>query len=512
MAKNHTIDGLKVRNTKAVAPAPSIDGIGTKKKASRVVSSKNTVSLEVSKSTPAKSVEKTAIKKVAPKKVASKKVASKPVEQPKKTVSVDDFLAPVGTFDFDSESGQLKESDEPIKKQAYDELDKKTAKKMQKQAKKNHRLKKKKSKVKTIIVTIILLIIVVALAGGLWLCLWGNDIIMKITGGKSDLFSAIGVLTSDTYEPLKMDENGRTNILIFGTSGYNMEGDEGFGVHDGAQLADSIMAFSVDQNAGDIAMISLPRDLKAPTACTGTGKINETYWCHNQSGDNEQAGAQALMNDVSDILGLDFQYFVHVNWGSLVQIVDILGGITITLDEGIYDYDWTGAVYDPGVAYTIDGAEALGVARARHGTVGGDFSRGNNQQKLLIAIKERIYEKNLSLTDMMSLAGTLGDNLRSSLSLEEIKTAAHLTFDFDFNSIRQIPLVDYDEGIYYFKTANINNISYVIPSAGVGNYYAINNYVAENIKTPLPPEPEAPEEDVEAGAEIDELDPEGAEE
>ena len=54
-----------------------------------------------------------------------------------------------------------------------------------------------------------------------------------------------------------------------------MEGEEGNGVHDGAQLTDSIMAISLDQNTGDIAMLSLPRDLKASPTCTASGKFTE---------------------------------------------------------------------------------------------------------------------------------------------------------------------------------------------------------------------------------------------
>ena len=411
--------------------------------------------------------------------------------------SATDFLSPVNMFEFDSESGQLKQSEEPMKK---------ISKKEMKKSKKNDAefelggKKKKKSKKKTIIWTIILFIIALILGAACWLCLWGNDIIAKITGGQGNVFDALGALMSDTYNPLKADEKGRTNILVFGTSGYNMDGDEGNGTHDGAQLTDSIMMISIDQNTGDIAMTSLPRDLKVSDRCTGTGKVNEVYWCHNQNGDNEAAGANALMETVSTILGVDFQYYIHINWGSLVQIVDTIGGITVTLDEGVYDYDYTGAVYDPGVAYNLNGEQALGLARARHGTTGGDFSRGNSQQKILIGIKDKIYETNLSVIDMMNLASTLGDNLRTNFSIDEIKTAAHLTFEFDFDKMRQIPLVDYEQDIYYFTTGNINGISYVLPTAGDGSYYAVHNYIAENIVTP---EPEPEEEPVEESSEED---------
>ena len=342
--------------------------------------------------------------------------------------------------------------------------------------------KKPVSKARRIITTIVLILVLGVIGTVTWAVLWGNDIIAKITGGRGNIFDAIGALMSgDTYEPLKTDSNKRTNILAFGTSGWDMAGDIGGGVHDGAQLTDSIMAISINQETGDVAMLSLPRDLKASPTCTATGKINEVYWCNNMYGDKEEDGANALMKEVGNILGLEFQYFAHINWGSLVTIVDTLDGIKVTLDEDIADYGSTGAVFSAGVEYTINGEQALGLARARHGTAQGDFTRGNSQQKILMGIKNKLYEKNLSLTDILGLVSSLGDNLRTNLSVSEIKTAAHLTFEFDFNAMRQLPLMDYENGAVFMSYATINEISYVVPAAGVGNYSRIREYVRINL-------------------------------
>ncbi len=369
----------------------------------------------------------------------------------------EDFLQPVQAFDFDEETGELKAAQTPVEESP----------KLKKE-------KKKISKKRKIITSIILFIVLLLIGAVIWLILWGNDIIAKITGGQGNVLSLLN-LTSETYEPLKTDENGRTNILAFGTSGYNMDGEEGNGVHDGAQLTDSIMVISLNQETGDVAMLSLPRDLKVSSTCTATGKINEIYWCNNMDNNDEQAGAEALMNEVGTILGLDFQYYAHLNWGSLVQIVNTLDGINVTLDEDIADYYYTGAVFNAGVEYTIDGEQALGLARARHGTTSGDFTRGASQQKILIGIKDKIFEKNLSLSDIMSLASTLGDNLRTNFSLEEMKTLAHLTFDFDFDTIRQVSLIEPNR---LMTTGDINGISYVLPSGGANYYLKIQDYVA----------------------------------
>ena len=391
--------------------------------------------------------------------------------------SAEDFLTPTQTFNFNEQTGELQASDTPIDphpdKNNQDQEDQDDEPALPTSKKK--KVKKPVSKKRKIITSIILTIVLLLIAGVIWLVIWGNDIIAKITGGQGNIFDLM-TFVEPTYEPLKTDANGRTNLLAFGTSGYNMEGDEGNGVHDGAQLTDSIMVISLNQDTGDIAMLSLPRDLKASPTCTATGKINEVYWCNNMDGNNEQAGAEALMKEVGDILGIDFQYYAHLNWGSLVQIVDQLGGITVTLDEDIEDYYYTGAVFEAGKPYTIDGGQALGLARARHGTIGGDFSRGASQQKILIGIKDKIQTKELSLTDLISLANTLGDNLRTNFNVEELKTIAHLASDLDFESMRQISLLEPEA---LMTTGTINGISYVLPSGGAGYYNRIQKYVAK---------------------------------
>lgn len=443
MDKNKSIDGLVTRRSKTSSPTP-----------------------KASRKTKTNAPKKTASKK--PQKTVKPQISEQPkeiksTEQKPEVNVVEDFLAPVQVFDFDESDGNLKASESSLES-------------LKKSKKKE---KKPVSKKRKVIISIIVITALILIAGVTWFILWGNDIIAKITGGQGNILNLISFM-EPTYDPLKTDENGRTNILAFGTSGYNMEGDEGNGVHDGAQLTDSIMVISLDQETGDLAMLSLPRDLKASPTCTATGKINEVYWCNNMDGNNEQAGAEALMAEVGDILGIDFQYFAHLNWGSLVQIVDTLGGITITLDEDISDYYYTGSVYEAGTPYTITGIEAVALARARHGTTSGDFSRGASQQKILIGIKDKIFEKSLSLSDILSLASALGDNLRTDFSIEEMKTLAHLTSNFDFNNIRQISLIEPE---MLMTTGTINGISYVLPAGGVGYYVRIQDYVAKMLSS-----------------------------
>lgn len=338
--------------------------------------------------------------------------------------------------------------------------------------KKPKKSKKRFSVGKAIALAMVLLVVV----GGGALYMWGDGLISRLTGGKSGLFDSLMAMVSDEV-PFETDTNGRTNVLIFGTEGYDMDGTSGDGVHDGAQLTDSIMVASFDQETKDVALLSLPRDLKVPMACSA-GKINEVFWCYNQDGTNEEAGAQALMKQIGDILDIEFQYYAHVNWASLIEIIDTLGGITVTLDEDINDYYYTGAVAKAGEPITVNGEQALGLARARHGTTGGDFTRGNTQQKIVEGIAQKVLQNGVGVNEALGLLNILGDNLRSNFSADNIKAAVRLASGFNVSSIRQVPLVNYDENIFYVTTATINEVSYVIPSAGERDYSEIQEYVA----------------------------------
>ena len=382
----------------------------------------------------------------------------------------EDFIKPVSTLEFDLSSKELK-PDYSLKKRDLSEAPVvRNGKKVKPKQKKHKKLKRAG-----------IIIAAVLLLGGIAFAIWGNALISKLTGGNSGLFDLIGALTS--HVDLKTDKNGRTNILLFGTSGFDMEGT-GFGgeEHDGSQLTDSIMMLSLDQKTGDVAMVSLPRDLYVGNTCTATGKINEVYYCANVDETDEEGGAKALTNTLEEIFDVDIQYWAHVNWCALQQVVDSVGGITVTLDEDIED-DWTNTYIKAGEATNLDGWQAVALARARHGTEMGDFSRGNSQQKILAGLQNKLLEGGIDLGMMLGLVDAVGDNVRFDFSLDEIKAIYYIAKDISLDNVRQIPLIDYDNGIAYLTTGEMNGVSYVLPSAGPKVYTDIQNYIHRMISS-----------------------------
>ena len=356
----------------------------------------------------------------------------------------------------------------------------------------------------------ILLIIVVILGGcGVLAYNYVNEKFKKITGDDS---SILGLLFADDKTPLQADEKGRTNILVFGTEGYAMDGSD----YDGGLLTDSMMMVSINQDTGDIKAISLPRDLHyKKDACTGTGKLNEVFYCHYSQNDGseesikyyETEGQDHLASAFEDILGVEIHYKVHVNWGAMLQVVNALGGIDVVFLYG--DQTWDGPETTIEVSderglqeqdgYTVyfsyptqqvihlNGTDALGVARARnghggYGAISGNFSREYFQQRIIAALVQKARTTNF-VTDLGAATGLLnavGDNLRTTFKDTDIKTLMRLAKEININNMETLSTIEnYDGEAALMTTGMENGISYVLP---VGmTYDRIHNFIQKRL-------------------------------
>lgn len=285
---------------------------------------------------------------------------------------------------------------------------------------------------------------------------------------KGDIFGLV------QQRELKMDGNGRTNILILGTS----EDDPG---HPGGHLTDSIMVLSADQKKKDAYMISIPRDLEVRygRSCIPgySGKINAFFQCVNDdfestsAEDERQAATREL---VGSVVGLEIHYSVHVNYSVMRDVVKALDGITVVIEgsggaPGVMDsnFDWkchgdTGAqkrascppnghfIELPNGPATLDAEHALYLAMARgdtnptYGLGNSNFDREKNQQKILVAIRDKAMSTG-TLTNVGKVTGiidALGRNLRTNFETAEIRTLMKVAQETPSNQIKSINLLE----------------------------------------------------------------------
>ncbi|HSX28083.1 MAG TPA: LCP family protein [Candidatus Saccharimonadales bacterium] len=309
--------------------------------------------------------------------------------------------------------------------------------------------KKRWSRRKKIIVSIISVFLLVGAAIGGYMG-W------KVLHSTAQVFKGNPFTAVFSNTPLKTDQYGRSNILLFGTS----EDDPG---HPGGDLTDSIMVISVDQKQHNAFIMSVPRDLwvKFDKTCASgyAGKINEVYLCGKTGGD-ETSGQEALRSKVGEVFGMDLQYAVHVNYEVLRNSVDALGGVDITINSGdprgILDrnFDWRCnykcyLVKWPNGPVHLDGEHALYLSQARNDAGGyglprGNFDREANQRKIMLAAKDKAASVGFLANPIKvtKLIDSLGQNVRTNFQAAEIKTLIDIAKNTDSKSIQSISLVD----------------------------------------------------------------------
>ena len=348
---------------------------------------------------------------------------------------------------------------------------------------------KRWSRKKKIIVAVVIILVVIIGA----IVAYGYIALDKV----SSIFSG-NPLDILTPAKLKEDQYGRSNILVFGTS----EDDEG---HSGAQLADSIMVLSIDQDTNDVAMFSIPRDLWVDygVACSVgySGKINATYLCGLETNNNDQAAAsQQFASTVSTILGMDIPYYIKVDYGAISGVTDALGGIDVDVysadPRGLYDVQ-TGLNLPAGVNH-LNGEQALLLARARNSKGGyglprSNFDREKNQKRIVQALQKNDREKNqkrivqalqkkaLSLgvlanpQQALSILDSLGDNIKTNITMSELRQSLDIALGAGDKGIRDIDISD------QLKTGRVGSASVVMPVAGQDNFSSLQSYLREQL-------------------------------
>lgn len=215
-------------------------------------------------------------------------------------------------------------------------------------------------------------------------------------------------INTDAWGDRPAQAEGIHNILLLGTderAGEDASYNELHGIR-----PDVLVVVSIDVDKGGVTMINLPRDLvvelpaceprdEAPGVSAGTvDQINHamTY-----------GGMDCQGNTVETITDIHLDHMVMVDFAGFQEIVDSIGGVEMCVPEPIDDPK-AHITLDAGVQ-TLDGAQALGLARSRDSTAqGSDLNRIENQQRMIGAILREVTSG-----DVLSSPTMLYDFMRS---------------------------------------------------------------------------------------------------
>lgn len=141
-------------------------------------------------------------------------------------------------------------------------------------------------------------------------------------------------------------------------------------------------------------------------------------------------GVDCSMQTLSALYGVDINYYVRVNFDSVVNIVDALGGITVQSDYSFYSNNSrSGRGYQFYAGENqMDGDAALAFARERHSFGDGDRQRGKNQQAVISAVIDKATSPAI-LTNFNSVLNTVLENMRTNVSTDDINALIRMELD-----------------------------------------------------------------------------------
>jgi polyisoprenyl-teichoic acid--peptidoglycan teichoic acid transferase len=230
---------------------------------------------------------------------------------------------------------------------------------------------------------VVLLVVFLALA------VWG---VLGYLAFRSGVKEANARLDSRAYDALAPQDglvlSNPSTTLVLGT-------DEG-PRREGPFRSDAIMVVRTDPDEHRIAMLSIPRDLRVDIAGHGASKVNAAY---------AFGGPTLAIRTIEGLTGMPINHVVVVDFSKFQEVVDTLGGITVTVPKPILSNKfecprgtqarcdrWRGWRFRKG-EQEMDGRQALVYARIRQNQLDpadNDITRGERQQAVLQAIADEI--------------------------------------------------------------------------------------------------------------------------
>lgn len=191
----------------------------------------------------------------------------------------------------------------------------------------------------------------------------------------------------------------------------------------GARNTDAMIIATIDTRSKKLKLTSLMRDLYIEIPGHGKNRLNAAY---------AKGGIELMYQTIKHNFGIDIDGYCMVNFEAFEQIVDIIGGIEITLTEKEAKYlnstNYISKKENRNVVagkQLMNGNQVLGYCRIRRvstGTESYDFGRTQRQRKVLQAIYNKLKSKNI-----VSLVVTMN----KILDQVEIKTdISNKTFNY----------------------------------------------------------------------------------
>ena len=194
---------------------------------------------------------------------------------------------------------------------------------------------------------------------------------------------------------------------------------------------DSLILITFNPNTLNATMLSIPRDSYVPIACwSGTPENKITHAA--------AYGTDCMMSTIENYFDVTIDYYAKINFKGLVTLVDTLGGITVEVPQDLCtdNSNREGEVCINAGVQTLNGEQALVLARNRKQLAAGDLDRGLNQQLVIQGILNKVKDMK-SINQVMDVLNTVTNNLDTNFTEQQILSFYDIAKDIMNNALQK---------------------------------------------------------------------------
>lgn len=186
-------------------------------------------------------------------------------------------------------------------------------------------------------------------------------------------------------------------------------------------LSDVNMVVVINPTTKKVLMVNIPRDYYVGLE-GNPNKLDKLTHAGNY-------GVECSMSTLEALFDIEFNYYVKVNFKSVVDIVDALGGVTVNSDFNFSSrHSFTEKTYTFKKGENkLTGDSALAFARERQSFQYGDRQRGIHQQKVISAIFDKVISPSmLNPAKINSVLTAITSNMKTNLTSSEITSLVQM--------------------------------------------------------------------------------------
>ena len=193
-----------------------------------------------------------------------------------------------------------------------------------------------------------------------------------------------------------------------------LSGIDVYGDIENQSRSDVNIIATVNPQSRQILLVTTPRDYFVEIPEVSYGELDKLTHAGNY-------GVDASMRTLSELYDVEIPFYARVNFTSLIDIVDILGGLDVVSEYEFTTSKASGKVVEvkEGLNH-FDGKEALAFARERKKVPGGDNQRGKDQQAVLTAMIKKIISPSM-LIKANSIIDKVSDNVQTNMSQAQLQ-------------------------------------------------------------------------------------------